>query len=176
MTESCCCPSDAGNNVCDLPAENFQRPLREMNACPLCDKIGKPVLGQTVKSLLSVSLRQVRDGQYLFCRTQTCPVVYFSADSEQAFMVEEVRDRVYQKEPEVEDVFICYCFRHTVGELRTSTPEDRIVIVDNINSGINAEQCACDLRNPQGSCCLGNVRAMIKQLEKPTFATTGTKA
>lgn len=172
MTESCCCPPQAGNNVCDLPAENFQRPLREVNACPSCGKTGKPVQGQTVKSLLSVSLLQVRDGQYLFCRTQTCPVVYFSADGEQAFTVEEVCDRVYQKEPEVEDVFICYCFRRTVGELRTSTPENRIAIVDNINSGIRAEQCACDLRNPQGSCCLGNVRAMIKQLEKSTFVTT----
>jgi hypothetical protein len=38
--------------------------------------------------------------------------------------------------------------------------------VDDINTGISAEQCACDLRNPQGSCCLGNVRGLIKRLEK----------
>jgi CopZ-like zinc binding protein len=172
MTESCCCPSEAGNNVCDLPTENFQRPPREVNACPTCGKIGKPVLGQTVKALLSVRLRQVQDRQYLFCRTQTCPVVYFSADGDQAFTVEEVRDLVYQKEPGAEDVFICYCFRHTIGELRTGTPEVRTAIVDNINSGINAGQCACDLQNPQGSCCLGNVRGMIKRLEKQVAVTT----
>jgi len=98
--------------------------------------------------------------------------VYFSADGEQAFTVEEVRERVYQKAPEAEEVFICYCFRHTVGELRAGTPEDRIAIVDNINSGINAGQCACDLRNPQGSCCLGNVRGLIKRLEKQVAVTT----
>jgi Zinc binding domain len=172
MTESCCCPSEAGNNVCDLSAENFQRPPREVNACPTCGKIGKPVQVQTVKSLLSVTLHQVQDAQYLFCRTQTCPVVYFSAEGKQAFTVEEVRDRVYQKEPEAEDVFICYCFRHTVRELRAGTPEDRIAIVDNINSGIEAGQCACDLRNPQGLCCLGNARGMIKRLEKQATVTT----
>jgi Zinc binding domain len=166
MTESCCCPPEAGSNVCDLPAENFQRPPRELNACPRCGKIGKPVQGQTIKSLLSVTLRQAQDGQYLFCRTQTCPVVYFSAHGEQAFTVEEVRERVYQKDPQAEDVFICYCFRHTVGELRKASPEDHSAIFDNIKTGISAGQCACDLRNPQGSCCSGNVRGMIKRLEK----------
>ena len=172
MTASCCCPPEAGNNVCDLPAENFQRPSREVNACPRCGKIGNLVQGQTVKSLLSVSLRQAQAVQYLFCRTRTCPVVYFSADGEQSFTVEEVRDKVYQKEPEAEDVFICYCFRHTVGEFRKASPEDRTAIVDNINTGINAGQCACDLRNPQGSCCLGNARGMIKRLEKQVAVTT----
>lgn len=172
MTHSCCCPPEAGNTVCDLPAVNFQRLPREVNACPECSKIGKPVQGQTIKSLLSVSLRQVQDVQYLFCRTQTCPVVYFSVDGEQAFTLQEVRERVYQKEPKAEDVFICYCFRHTVGELRNALPEDRIAIVDNINMGINAGQCACDLPNPQGSCCLGNVNRKTKQLEQEGATTT----
>jgi hypothetical protein len=143
-----------------------------MNACPKCGKTGKPIQGQTVKSLLSISLRQVQDVKYLFCRTQTCPVVYFSTDGEQTFTVEQVRERVYQKEPEAEEVLMCYCFRHTVRELRAAPLEERNAIVDNINTGINAGQCACDLRNPQGSCCLGNVRSMIKRLEKPTLATT----
>lgn len=30
-----------------------------------------------------------------------------------------------------------------------------------ITAGIRAGQCACDLRNPQGICCLGNVRRLI---------------
>lgn len=172
MTESCCCPPEAGNVVCDLPAQNFQRPSRALDTCPECSKIGKPIQGQTVKSLISVSLRQVREVQYLFCRTPTCSVVYFSSDGEQVFTLEQIRERVYQKEPEAEDVFVCYCFRHTVGELRTASQEDRIAIVDNINAGIKAGQCACDLRNPQGSCCLGNANRMIKQLENQDAATS----
>ena len=172
MTESCGCPPEAGNAVCDLPVQSFERPPRPINSCPDCGKTGKPVQGQTVSGMLSISLRKIQDTQYLFCRTQTCPVVYFSADGEQIFTAEQIRERVYQKEPETGDVFICYCFRHTVGELRAASPGDRIAIVDDINTGINAGQCACDLRNPQGSCCLGNVRGMIKRLEKLTFATT----
>lgn len=166
MTDSCCCPPEAGNAVCELPAQNFQRPLRGANACPACGEKGKPVQGQTVKALLSVSLREVQDVEYLFCKTQTCPVVYFSADGEQTFTVEQVREQVYQKEPDAEEVLVCYCFRHTVGEIRAASSETRAALVDDINTGINAEQCACDLRNPQGSCCLGNVRGLIKRLER----------
>lgn len=167
MTESCGCPPEAGNDVCELPAPNVQRPARAVNACPECNKIGKLVQEQTVKAMLAVSLRRVQDTQYLFCRTQACPVVYFSANGEQTFILEQVRERVYQKEPEADDVFICYCFRHTVGDLRAASPEGRLALADDINTGINGGQCACDLRNPQGSCCLGNVHSLIKRLEKP---------
>ena len=170
MTDACCCPPEAGNAVCDLPAQGFQRPPRAANACPECGQTAKPVQGQTVKALLAISLRQVQDVAYLFCRTPTCPVVYFSPDGAQTFTVEQVRERVYQKEPEADDVSVCYCFRYTVGQVRAASPEGRRAIVDDVNAGINAGQCACDLRNPQGSCCLGNVRGLIKRLEKSVVA------
>ena len=172
MTETCDCPPEAGKAVCDLPVLSFQPTPRISKACPECGQAGKPIEGQTIKAMLSVSLRKVQDTHYLFCRTQTCSVVYFSTQSEQTFTLEQVRERVYQKEPEAQDVLICYCFRHTVGDLRAASPADRTAIVEDINMGINAGQCACDLRNPQGSCCLGNIRSMHKQLEKPTFAIT----
>jgi hypothetical protein len=168
MSEACDCPPDAGNAVCDLPAKDFQRPA--WIACPECGKTGKLVQGQTAKALLSISLREIQDTQYLFCRTETCAVVYFSADGKQTFTVEEIRERVYQKEPAADDVLLCYCFRYTVGDLRSASHEGRLAIIDDINAGINAGQCACDLRNPQGSCCLGNVRAMIIRLDESAIA------
>ena len=171
MTRSCCCPPEDGNAVCDLPTQGLQSAPRAINACPQCGKTGKPAQRQTVSAMLSVSLREVQSKQYLFCRTQTCPVVYFSVNGEETFMVEQVRERVYQKEPEAQDVMICYCFHHTVGELLAASAEVRTAILDDINTGIKAEQCACDLRNPQGSCCLGNVYSMIKQLKQPAFPT-----
>ncbi len=170
MTEYCDCPTEAGNAVCELSAQTLQRPPRAVSACPECGHTGKPVQGQTIKALLSVSLREVKDTDYLFCRTQTCPVVYFSREGELSFTVEQVRERIYQKEPDAANVMVCYCFRHTVGDIRTAAPEARIAVVGDINTGINAGQCACDLRNPQGSCCLGNVRGLIRRVEKPAAA------
>lgn len=171
MTENWCSRSAAESDACELPAPTIQRTPRTPNVCPVCGQIGKSVQGQTVKAFLLVSLRQVRNGEYLFCRTQTCPVVYFSWDSQQTFTAERVRKRVYQKEPNTEDVCICYCFRHTVGDLCAASHETRVAIIDDINAGIQADQCACDLRNPQGSCCLGNARGLVKQLEQSTVST-----
>ena len=65
-----------------------------------------------------------------------------------------------QTKPNAADVFACYCFRYTVGDMRESSPQRRADMLDDINTGIQRGQCACEVRNPQGSCCLGNVRAV----------------
>lgn len=166
MTFSCNCSNEVDKIIYELPMQDIQQEPRSVNACPACGRKGKPVQMQTVKAMLSVSLREVRDASYLFCKTRACAVVYFSLDGEQTFTTEEVREKVYQKLPDLEEVFVCYCFQHPVGEIRTGSSKARTEIVDDINQGIRAGQCACDLRNPQGSCCLGNVNALIKQIEK----------
>jgi hypothetical protein len=173
MAENCCSHTSAGSAVCELPAPTMERIPRVTNTCPVCSEKGKPVQGQTVKALLSVSLRQAQNVQYLFCRTQTCPIVYFSLDGEQTFTIDQVREHVFQKEPDTDDVYVCYCFKHKVGDLRLATDEKRVAILDDINSGIESDQCACDLRNPQGSCCLGNVRGLIKRFEQSPVITNG---
>lgn len=126
-------------------------------ACPQCAARGEPVPGQTVKSLLAVSLRQLQSTAYRFCATRTCPVVYYSDDGQQ-FTQAMVRERVYQKHPETHDTPVCYCFDYAVGDVIGTA--DYNGIVRDIKAGIHAGQCACDLRNPQGTCCLGNVLAL----------------
>jgi len=141
-------------------------PMKQNTAvdlCPVCHQRGKKVGGQTVKAMLALSLAHISHEPYLFCATPTCPVVYFSADGVQYFTVEQVRERVYQKAADVEGVFVCYCFRHTVGDIRAAVLADKADdLVEAIKAGVRARQCACDIRNPQGSCCLGNVQALIK--------------
>jgi hypothetical protein len=162
VDDACCSVPEAGCETCELPSAVVPRSSHVAAACPVCHQKGKPVEGQTVKSMLSITLRNVQNTEYLFCGTATCPVVYFSADGTQTFSREQVRERAYQKEPEADDVWICYCFRHTAGEVRRASVDESQSILEDINTGIQAGQCACDLRNPQGSCCLGNVRALIK--------------
>ena len=166
MSDNCCSQTSAGSEVCELPSITVQRKSHPEAFCLECKQKGKVVQGQTVKALLSVSLRSVQDKEYYFCRTQTCPVVYFSADGESTSTISQLRERVYQKEPSIDDVFVCYCFKHTVAEISNASPETRVSMIDDINTGIQTNQCACDLRNPQGSCCLGNVRSLMKQTEQ----------
>lgn len=125
--------------------------------------------------MLSVSLRQLHDTPYRFCAVPACVVVYFAEDGVQAFTTAEIRERVYQKEPEVDDVLICYCFQHTPGNIRQQfLQSNETGILDDIQAGIRAGQCACDWRNPQGTCCLGNVREFIRQLRLMGSATPKT--
>ncbi|MBZ0276674.1 MAG: hypothetical protein K8I60_11035 [Anaerolineae bacterium] len=142
--------------------------------CPACDTKGQRVDGATVKSMLAVSLRYVQDIPYHFCASPDCDVVYYSGDGAQTFATHQVRERVYQKEPKADDVLICYCFQHTPGDIRQHVAQStQVTLIDDINAGIQAGQCACDWRNPQGNCCLGNVRQLVKQLEMATITSEG---
>lgn len=161
MTDTCC-QNDAGSPNCEMKSKGVVRPKNQNIMCPECDQKGKPIQGQTVKAMLSLTLHEVKAEHYRFCRTESCPVVYYSVTDNQVFTTADVRERVYQKEPKEDDVLVCYCFNHTVFEIRKSSPEEGERILADINSGIMAGRCACDLRNPQGSCCLGNVQALLK--------------
>ena len=99
---------------------------------------------------------------YLFCPTATCNVVYFAPSS--TFRRQDVVVPVFQKEPAGERT-VCYCFAITESDLRreidqsgTSTAPERITAL------VKADRCACEVKNPQGTCCLGNVTTVVKSL------------
>lgn len=134
--------------------------------CPSNQKFGKPVDSLTIKALLAVTLARVSSTDYYFCPDETCPVVYYSVDGTQVFEESDLRERVYQKHSAASDVFVCYCFRHTIGGIERELQQAGTTnVIDDINAGIQAGQCACDIRNPQGSCCLGNVRLLVRRLQ-----------
>lgn len=45
--------------------------------------------------MLAVSLRRLKSQRYRFCRTASCPVVYFAEDTDEFYAVDEVRERVF---------------------------------------------------------------------------------
>jgi hypothetical protein len=163
--EDCCSTKNAQDQNHELSADSIVQEFHPKSVCPGCGQEGKPVQGQTVKAMLAVSLSNLVGNDYLFCRTASCNVVYFSKDGYQIFSKSQIRERVYQKEPQSGDVFVCYCFRHTVGEISNAAPKTLKEIIIEINAGVQAGQCACDLRNPQGSCCLGNIHKLIRQVQ-----------
>jgi len=161
-TDDCC--STNGDEMSGIG--DATQPMAVVQHCPVCGKRGKKVDTQTVKSMLAISLEEVRPLAYRFCRTTDCSVVYFSEDGSQVFGEAAMRELVHQKHPDTDDVFACYCFRHTPATIREeimTTGESTAVA--RINAGIKAGQCACEIRNPQGSCCLGNVAATVKRVQ-----------
>jgi hypothetical protein len=135
--------------------------------CPQCGQSGRAIDTQTVKAMLAVSLHAIRPIPYYFCPTERCAVVYFTQDGEQSFGEEEVRERVYQKHPHNDEVLICYCFGHSVGSIREEWRQTgQSTVVETVTVGTQTGQCACDLRNPQSTCCLGNLRRFVEQMKQ----------
>lgn len=152
--DDCVCPREAGAATCEGRGSDSATP------CSVCGDAGKRVDVITLKALLAVSLLEIGSAEYRFCRTPSCDVVYYSVDGAQRFAEAQLRERVYQKHPNDDGVFVCYCFRHTVQGITEDASEH---VIAEITSGIQNGQCACDIRNPQGSCCLGNVRTVAKR-------------
>ncbi len=157
MPESCSCPGEAGAATCEVNATTAD------HVCPSCGERGKPVNLETLKALLAIPLTEIRHPAYGFCRTETCRVVYFSIAGGQVFEEDALRETVYQKHPGLDSAFVCYCFRHTVGAVKAALAADAGKgVVDAITAGIQRGLCACEIRNPQGSCCLGNVHSLLR--------------
>jgi len=153
MTESCC-PSSS----------NKESGSRWQRLCPQDGTKGKPVQLITLKSLLvPVALEQLNPATaYGFCPSPNCPVVYFSEQG-QTFTTADLKVSVFQKNVN-EDVSVCYCFawsRKRIREELNQSGESNAV--DMITTHIKAKRCGCEVNNPQGSCCLENVRSVVKQ-------------
>src|SRR5688572_16843970 len=149
------------NDYCDSPsAESGAR------ACATCTDRGTPVQLQTVKALLTaVALRRVRVTHYRFCANAACETVYFG-DAGDQFGTGDIRVPVWQKQPG-DGRLLCYCFGETESGIRRELLEHgRTEAVARIREHIAAQRCACDVRNPRGACCLGDVMAAAKRIER----------
>jgi Zinc binding domain len=164
IMSDCCSTTDES---CAVPEVKTVSSLAGsvQGACPSCGQKGKTVDTQTVKALLAVSLEAVNETTtYRFCRTPDCRVVYFDEEAS-IFTEADLRERVHQKNPQVGDVFVCYCYRHTPDSIRAElAAQGETDVVARVTAGTKAGTCACDIRNPKGSCCLGNVGKVVKQI------------
>lgn len=130
-------------------------------ACPSCGANGRTVQWITVKSLLTArALERAGAAEYRVCGSSTCDVVYFADGF--VFRREDVRVPVFSKEPPGERL-VCYCFDIAEDQIDAAT-ESRI------RTHVSAGRCACETRNPEGRCCLGNLRALAQAPAPPTQA------
>ena len=134
--------------------------------CRVCRTAGKPVDSLTVKALQSdAALARYEHAAYRFCPDATCAVVYF-AESGPTFTTADVRERVWQKESPG-DRTICYCFGENEADIaREIERTGQSAAVQRVRAHIAAKRCACEIRNPEGACCLGDLLAAVERLHQ----------
>ena len=133
--------------------------------CPCCGGKSKNVASMTVKAL---SLESVPDGQYFICPNPECALVYHGAVT---LMKQDLRVRVGFKEADAPHT-VCYCFSHTVEEIEEQLKATgQSTVEQEIREKIKAGACDCEIKNPKGSCCLGDVARVTKGVDVPIGAS-----
>ena len=132
--------------------------------CPSCSNKGRSVKPITIESLVTETARArvgLTDG-FRFCAEPSCDVAYFHLESGDRFMRSDVNVRIGQKETSAPRP-VCYCFDHTVEDIadevaKTGTSKIADEITQKCRQGLDR----CEETNPQGACCLGNVRQAVR--------------
>ncbi len=119
---------------------------------------------------------RIGETQYYFCEAATCPVVYFPYDTgATAFQKPDLSVRVGLKETG-DPVPICYCFGITRKEIWDEIDETGASTITNrIKAEVRAGNCACEVKNPSGKCCLGNITRTVKDSLQTLPATAVTR-
>ncbi|MFD2043117.1 (2Fe-2S)-binding protein [Ornithinibacillus salinisoli] len=146
-----CCSKNETNNASEL--------------CPSCNLKGKKVKIITLKSMLKpIVLNKLNASlTHYFCPTHNCNVVYYDT-CKKMYLLSEVKVSVHQKDNS-SNVPICYCFGWTKEKIEQYIEKELSPYpVDHIRENIKEDRCGCEVNNPQGRCCLGNVTGYIKDL------------
>ena len=135
------------------------------DVCGWCGAQGHTVPRETLESLLTpTAFKRLQPGSYFFDASPDCEVMYFSNERESYFTKRDLRVRVGIKESDP-PIPICYCFGHTLESARADIQATgRSTVAAEITKEIQAGRCACEVKNPSGRCCLGEVNKAVKTL------------
>lgn len=130
-----------------------------VEVCPSCGEKGTTVEMITLKALLTPDgLRRGVPPNPRFCTAATCDVVYFDNSVPVVFRESELVVPVHAKHPDDADVPVCYCFGYTPGSIRDELKRaGKSSAMKAITAEVKAGHCACEVKNPKGVCCLGDV-------------------
>lgn len=143
----CCCPTKT-QQIC----------------CPecgsACKSVGMPTLYHQVRFPENQALIAE---SYYFCSGKTCSVGYFSSGGHS---IPKAWLRSYQ---DLQNDVLCYCFGIDSGHYVSALKAQRAEPIKNfVMQRTKAKECACEIRNPSGQCCL----ARFKHLENEHCLTT----
>ena len=147
-----------------------------LTACQICGEPGRIVAKQTVvHQVISEKLSSVGDAEYRFCGSVDCDVVYYSVDGN-VFTTDDVRELVTTK-MNGDNRPLCYCFGFTEGNVRREIVlRGETTIPAQVTQFIKEKLCACEIRNPSGSCCLGEINRTVRLVEEFYFHAGSEKA
>ena len=143
-------------------------------SCPVCGARSKQVETYTVKSLVRHLHFGMAPAQYYFCEATGCDVVYFPSNPEApTFRRRDLLVRVGFKEGG-DAGLVCYCFGITRKNIRNEIRQrGKSTVAEQIKAEVQVGNCVCEVKNPSGKCCLGNVTRAVQDALRAVQATAG---
>lgn len=170
MNSSCTQPSERiaadeqqNEENCCLITE--QTPAPSKANCPVSGTPSRKVQLRTLQHLVKPEKADsLKNVQYYFCKEPMCEVVYFSNEKVPFFTTDDLAVKVFVKEQD-DDVPVCYCFNWTRARIQQEIREtQKSTAAFAIAREIKASNCECDIKNPKGECCLGDVNTLVKEI------------
>jgi hypothetical protein len=132
--------------------------------CPKCDVQGQSVSRVTIDAILrSERARERLQSSSRYCATPSCEILYYDEKGGFASKL-EAATRVGVKET-TEPIPACYCFGITRKEILDEAATGSSSLVARIASEVRVGRCECEVKNPSGKCCLGEIRAFLGRSE-----------
>ena len=139
----CCSNNNSSSDISISPKKH---------ACPVNGKSYPSVALKTIYQHLKKPWQTELAAQnYYFCDDPECDVIYYGLD-DTTFNQDALRTQVGIKD-QSDQAVLCYCFDVT----RKDFAQDKS-IKEFVVEKTKSKQCACDIRNPSGKCCLKNFK------------------
>ena len=147
---------------CCLVTEKTNAPARA--ECPVSKTVSRKVQRKTIEHLLTEEKAGlIQHVQYYYCAEPECNVVYFSNENVPYFSIDDLRVKVFAKDKR-DDVNVCYCYDWTRGRIKEEIAQiGKSTAPQQIAKEVKAGNCQCDIKNPKGECCLGDVNAFVRE-------------
>jgi hypothetical protein len=120
-----------------------------------------------VKSLVRQLPFGMAPAQYYFCEAPACDVVYFPSNPQApTFHRADLLVRVGLKEKH-DPVPVCYCFGVARSDIADEVRQaEKSKAAERIKGEVKAGNCACEVKNPSGKCCLGDVIRAVQNASR----------
>ena len=135
--------------------------------CPASGVTGSPVDWTTVAALARGRVPPKQE--FRLCPDTECEVVYYSPAGT-PLTVSDLSVQPGFKHGS--DGLVCYCFLYRKSDIaRQLSATGETDVFQSIKDEVQAGNCACEVRNPSGKCCLGEVQEAIRNLERELGVT-----
>jgi hypothetical protein len=87
------------------------------------------------------------------------------------FTKPDLKVRVGIKETD-DPIPLCYCFDHSREDIRRDIEATgKTSVLEEIKAEVQGGFCACEVKNPSGACCLGDITRAIQEAKQRAAET-----